>query len=138
MGSGNWVVNILNNAIETWSNMFAQIWTLISTSPQNFKDGAVWDVMLSIHDGLKAIALGLLVLFFVIGVVKTTTNFSEFKRPEHALKLFLRFAVAKIVVTYGLDLIRAIFRIIQGVIVQIVNGSGGLVGGDLALPKIVR
>ena len=64
MGSGNWVVDILNNAIETWSNMFAQIWTLISTSPQNFKDGAVWDVMLSIHDGLKAIALGLLVLFF--------------------------------------------------------------------------
>lgn len=138
MGSGNWVVDILNNAIETWSNMFAQIWTLISTSPQNFKDGAVWDVMLSIHDGLKAIALGLLVLFFVIGVVKTTTNFSELKRPEHALKLFLRFAVAKIVVTYGLDLILAIFRIIQGVIVQIANGSGGLVGGDLALPEIVR
>ena len=87
MGSGNWVVDVLNNAIETWSNMFGQIWDLITTSPASFKGGAIWDIIVDIHGGLKAIAYALLVLFFVIGVVKTTTNFSELKRPEQALKL---------------------------------------------------
>ena len=137
MGSGNWVVDVLNNAIETWSRMFGQIWELITTSPASFKGGAIWDIIVDIHGGLKAIAYALLVLFFVIGVVKTTTNCSELKRPEQALKLFLRFAIAKAVVTYGMDILLAVFRIIQGVISSIAGGSGGLVGGDFALPEEV-
>lgn len=138
MGSGNWVVDNLNNALETWSDFFGQIWTLISTSPQSFKGGAVWDIMVDIHGGLKAIAYALLVLFFLIGVVKTTTNFSELKRPEQALKLFIRFAVAKIVVTYSMDLLLAVFRIIQGVITQIAGNAGGIMSGNFALPDAIQ
>lgn len=138
MGSGNWVVDNLNNALETWSDFFGQIWTLISTSPQSFKGGAVWDIMVDIHGGLKAIAYALLVLFFLIGVVKTTTNFSELKRPEQALKLFIRFAVAKIVVTYSMDLLLAVFRIIQGVITQIAGNAGGIMSGNFTLPDVIQ
>lgn len=138
MGSGNWVVDNLNNALETWSDFFGQIWTLISTSPQSFKGGAVWDIMVDIHGGLKAIAYALLVLFFLIGVVKTTTNFSELKRPEQALKLFIRFAVAKIVVTYSMDLLLAVFRIIQGVITQIAGNAGGIMSGNFSLPDVIQ
>ena len=56
--------------------------------------------MLDINGALKAIGYGLLVLFFAVGVVKTCGSFTDVKRPEHALKLFIRFALAKAAVTY--------------------------------------
>ena len=72
---------------------------------------------------LQAIGLALLVLFFVIGIVRTCTNFSELKRPEQAIKLFLRFAIAKGIVTYGLELMLAVFKIIQGIVSTIMAKS---------------
>ncbi len=80
--------------------------------------------MLNINDALKAIGLGLLVLFFAVGVVKTCSSVADLKRPEHALKLFVRFALAKAAVTYGLDLMLAVFRIVQGMVSTIITRSG--------------
>ena len=80
--------------------------------------------MLNINDALKAIGLGLLVLFFAVGVVKTCSSGAVLKRPEHALKLFVRFALAKAAVTYGLDLMLAVFRIVQGMVSTIITRSG--------------
>ena len=50
--------------------------------------------------------------------------FTEVKRPEHALKIFIRFAIAKGVVTYGLELMMALFNIIQGVTSTIMQTAG--------------
>ena len=69
----------LNSALSTWNDKLTEIWTLISTSPENFKDGGVWSVIVNINDGLKAIGYALLVLFFVMGVVKTCGSFAEVK-----------------------------------------------------------
>lgn len=80
--------------------------------------------MLNINDALKAIGLGLLVLFFAVGVVKTCSSVADLKRPEHAIKLFVRFALAKAAVTYGLDLMLAVFRIVQGMVSTIITQSG--------------
>ena len=134
----NAIVEILNKALGTWSHYLALIWDLLTTSPAEFKDGAIWNIMVNIHSGIKGIAYGLLVLFFVVGVMKTTTNFSELKRPEQALKLFLRFAIAKGVVTYSMDLMEAIFRIIQGIMHQIYASSGTVFDGNLELPNALR
>lgn len=122
--SDNWVVQNLQNALETWNSKLAEIWTLITQSPADFKGGGIWDVIVNIHGALQAIGLALLVLFFVIGVMKTCGSFAEVKKPEHALKLFMRFAIAKIVVTHGLNLMLAMFKIIQGVISTIMTTSG--------------
>jgi hypothetical protein len=97
---------------------------LITQSPQQFKGGAIWNVVLNINGTLQAIGYALLVLFFVIGMVKTCGSFTEVKKPEHALKLFVRFAIAKAVITYGLDLMLALLDIIQGVISQIMQSAG--------------
>lgn len=51
-------------------------------------------------------------------------NFIEIKKPEHALKLFVRFVLAKTIVGYGLDLMMALFRIVQGVISTAMNTAG--------------
>lgn len=109
--SDNWVVQNLENALNPWNEKLAEIWQLITLRPQQFKGGAIWGVIVDIHGALQAIGLALLVLFFVVGVMKTCGSFAEVKRPEHALKLFIRFALAKGAVTYGMELILALFNI---------------------------
>ena len=61
--SDNWIVANLGNAFSTWNDKMTEIWSLITTSPQNFKGGAIWGVISGINGGLQAIGLGLLVLF---------------------------------------------------------------------------
>ena len=87
--SDNWVVQNLENALETWNSKLSEIWQLLTTSPQQFKGGSIWSVMVNINGAVQAIGLALLVLFFVVGVVRTCGSFTDVKKPEHALKLFI-------------------------------------------------
>ena len=132
--SDNWVVQNLQNALDTWNSKLAEIWQILTQSPENFKGGGIWQVIVRIHGALQAIGYALLVLFFVVGVVKTCGSFTEVKRPEHALKIFIRFAIAKGVVTYGLELMMALFNIIQGVTSTIMQTAGFGSTEDTVLP----
>ena len=67
--------------------------------------------------------------------MKTCGSFAEVKKPEHALKLFIRFALAKGVVTYGLELMMALFNIVQGVISTIMNAAGFGTAAQTVLPQ---
>lgn len=122
--SDNWVVQNLENALETWSDKLAEIWQLLTTSPQSFKGGNIWNVIVTINGAVQAIGLALLVLFFVVGMVRTCGSFTDVKKPEHALKLFIRFALAKGAITYGMELMLALFNIGQGIISTIMNAAG--------------
>lgn len=122
--SENWVVQNLQNALTTWNEKLAEIWQLVSQSPQSFKGGAIWNVMVGIHGAVSAVGLAMLVLFFVVGVMKTCGSFAELKRPELALKVFVRFAIAKAAVTYGLELMTAMFSIVQGLTSTIMSAGG--------------
>ena len=135
MSSGNWIVDNLNNALNTWNDKLGEIWNLITQSPETFKGGAVWNVIVNIHSAVKAVGLGLLVLFFVIGVMKTFGSFAEMKRPEVAVKVFIRFILAKAVITYGLELMMALFRIVQGLMSTIMGASGVGGGTPTVLPS---
>lgn len=132
--SDNWVVQNLQNALDTWNSKLAEIWQILTQSPENFKGGGIWQVIVQIHGALQAIGYALLVLFFVVGVVKTCGSFTEVKRPEHALKIFIRFAIAKGVVTYGLELMMALFNIIQEVTSTIMQTAGFGSTEDTVLP----
>lgn len=133
--SDNWVVQNLENALNTWNEKLAEIWQIITQSPQQFKGGTIWSVIVNIHGAVQAIGLALLVLFFVVGVVKTCGSFAELKKPEHALKLFIRFALAKGVVTYGLQLMMALFEIVQGLVSTIMNAAGFGSAQQTVLPQ---
>ena len=132
--SDNWVVQNLQNALDTWNSKLAEIWQILTQSPETFKGGGIWQVIVQIHGALQAIGYALLVLFFVVGVVKTCGSFTAVKRPEHALKIFIRFAIAKGVVTYGLELMMALFNIIQGVTSTIMQTAGFGSTEDTVLP----
>lgn len=129
------IIDNLTNALQTWNEKLAEIWLLLTQSPQNFKGGHIWDIIVKIHGALLAIGLALLVLFFVVGVIKTCTNLSEIKRPEHALKLFIRFAIARGLVVYGMDLMCAIFEIIQGITSRIMTTVGIGSASETVLPQ---
>ena len=133
--SDNWVVQNLQNALDTWNSKLGEIWQLVTQTPETFKGGTIWNVITNIHGAVQAIGLALLVLFFVVGVMKTCGSFAEVKKPEHALKLFIRFAIAKIVVTYGLDLMLSLFKIVQGVISTIITASGMGGASSTTLPQ---
>jgi len=131
----SWIVSNLNAALSTWNDKLAEIWSLLTESPQTFKDGQVWGVMTGIHSALQAIGYGLLVLFFAVGVMKTCGSFVEVKKPEHALKLFIRFALAKGAVTYGLELMLTVFSIVQGMVSTIITQSGSSGMSSVTLPQ---
>ena len=136
--SDNWIVQNLENALKTWNDKLSEIWQLITQSPEQFKGGTIWNVIVDIHGAVQAIGLALLVLFFVIGVMKTCGSFAEVKKPEHALKLFIRFALAKGVVTYGLELMMALFNIVQGLISTIMNAAGFGSAAQTVLPQEIE
>lgn len=87
MESDNWVVQNLVNALETWNSKLAEIWQIITQSPETFKGGDIWNVIVTINGALQAIGYALLVLFFVVGVVKTCGSFAEVKKTGTCLEI---------------------------------------------------
>ncbi len=134
MGSGNWIVDNLNSALGIWNGKLAEIWQLLSTTPEEFKGGGVWTVIQGINGALQAIGCALLVLFFVMGIVKTCSSFTELKKPEMVFKCFIRFVLAQAAVTHGMELMTALFKVAQGMISTIMTASGLSALTDTTLP----
>ena len=125
----------LNSALTTWNDKLAEIWTLISTSPENFKGGGVWTVIQNINGALQAVGYGLLVLFFAAGVVKTCGSFAELKKPEMAFRCFVRFVLAQAAVGHGMELMTALFSVAQGMVSTIMSSSGLTAMSATTLPS---
>lgn len=132
------ILDNLTNAINTWNQKMTEIWLLLTQTPQTFKGGHIWTVIVKIHNALTAIGLALLVLFFVVGMVKTCTSLTEIKRPEQALRLFLRFAVARVIVTYGMTIMTKVFEIVQGITSKIMTTVGVGSATTTTIPKVIE
>lgn len=130
----NWLIESLKWTFEFWNNKQTEIWQLVSTTPEEFNGGDIWRLALTLNDGLKAIGYGLLVLFFALSICKSTINFRDLRRPEQGLRFFIRFVLAKTAVTYGIDLMTAIFNICTG-IVSVIAEKMGTAAADMALPE---
>lgn len=130
----NWIVESLKWTFELWNEKQAEIWDLISLTPQEFKGGDIWSLALTINDALQAIGYGLLVLFFAISICKSTINFRDFRRPEQGLRFFIRFVLAKTAVTYGIELMNAVFNICSGIVSSIASKMGDMTSA-VSLPE---
>lgn len=132
--SDNWIITNLENALSTWNDKLSEVWLLITETPQNFKGGAIWMTIVDINGALQAIGYGLLVLFFAMGIFRSTASFKDFQRPEYALKHFIRFVLAKTAITYALDIMTGIFSICGGVVNTIGSSMGGMTQVAATLP----
>ena len=129
------IIDNLTSALNTWNEKLAEIWMLLTQSPETFKGGDIWNIIVKIHGALQAIGLSLLVLFFLWGMIRTCTNWQDIKRPEHAFKLFLRFIIARGLVMYGMELMTGIFEIVQGVVSTITHTVGLGIAESTVIPQ---
>lgn len=138
--NNSWVLDLLEYGVSFWGKMLNEIWDLLGTTPENFKGGGIWGVMVSINDGIKYIAYSLLVIFFGIGLIKTCMNFEELRRPEVAVKYFIRYILTKTAVTGVMSLMGAVFSIVQLIVQKIIDISGlkGRALGGMTIPDAVK
>ena len=134
----NWIVENLNNAFDTWNSKMVEIWSLLSESPQTFKDGAMWDLAVDINGALQAIGYALLILFFAMSIFKNSMNFHDLKRPEQALRYFIRFVAAKTAITYGMDIMILLFDICAGIVSTIADSMGSVASLAVSLPSEIE
>lgn len=130
----NWIAESLKWTFELWNEKQTEIWNLISLTPQEFKGGEIWSLVLTINDALQAIGYGLLVLFFAISICKSTISFRDFRRPEQGLRFFIRFLLAKTAVTYGIELMNTVFNICSGIVSSIASKMGDMTNA-VSLPE---
>lgn len=131
----SWVTENLQNALDTWNEKLGEIWQLLMQSPETFRGGSIWTAILDIHDMLQAIGYALLILFFLAGVMKTCGSLSELKRPEQAVRLFIRFILAKGAMTYGTEILVGILSVIQGIMGDVMESTGVGQASGLILPQ---
>lgn len=131
------IVSLLENALNTWNQKLGDLWGLLTQSPETFKGGSIWRVMKLINETLQSAGLGLVVLFFLFGLIQSCSSIAEFKRPEQAISAFVRLIIAKTVVVYGLELMQKIIAIVQTVVNSIMRTVDIGTIASATLPKEV-
>ncbi len=133
--SDNWIVGNLQSAFNTWNDKLTEIWSLVATSPETFRGGAMWTTIVGINDTLKAVAYGLLVLFFAMGIFQSAASFKDFQRPEYALRHFIRFVAAKVAVSSAMEIMTAVYAVCGGVVQSVMGSMGGMTAASVSVPQ---
>ena len=126
----NWIIDNLNYAFGVWNDKLTEMWSLLTQSPQAFKGGTIWQTIQTVNGAMQGISYGLLVLFLAIGIFRSSASFRDFQRPEHVLRHFIYFVMAKLAVTYGIDLMVDIFTVCAGIISAAAGSGGDDTGAD--------
>lgn len=129
------ITSLLDKALNTWNEKLAEVWSLLTTSPENFKGGAIWGIVQQIYGSIQGVGYSLLVLFFLVGMLKTTTSPQDLRRPETLVKLILRFIISKAVITYGMDILMAVMEVPQGMVGGILSTIGVGSVQEVQLPE---
>jgi len=132
----NWIIDNLNYAFGVWNDKLTEMWSLLTQSPQAFKGGTIWQTIQTVNGAMQGIGYGLLVLFLAIGIFRSSASFRDFQRPEHVLRHFIYFVMAKLAVTYGIDLMVDIFAVCAGIISAAAGSVGGIDGATVFLASI--
>jgi len=135
LGTAAWYE--LMQGLEYLGDMLDKMWAILTTSPQSFKGGGIWSVITTINGVLGAIGTALLVLFFTVGVIKTCGSFAELKKPETAVKVFIRFAISKALIDNCLSLLVDFVTIVQGIIKKITESSSIGTALEFTIPSDV-
>lgn len=133
--SDNWIVGNLQSAFNTWNGKLTEIWSLVTTSPESFRGGTIWTAIVNINDALKAVAYGLLVLFFAMGIFQSAASFKDFQRPEFALRHFIRFVAAKVAVSSAMEIMTAVYAVCGGVVQSVMGSMGGMTAASVSVPQ---
>jgi hypothetical protein len=90
---GESAYDCLEIALEIWENAFDKIVDILTQSPNEMFNGAAWTYIENIMGAFVSIAYMLVILFFYMGMIHSTTSFMENKRLVYVFKSILRFAL---------------------------------------------
>lgn len=133
--SDNWIIGNLQAAFNTWNEKLAEIWQLITTTPEDFRGGTIWGTIVTINEAMEAIGYGLLVLFFAMSIFQSAVSFRDLKRPEFALRHFIRFLLAKVAVGSAMEIMNGIFTVCGGIVQTVMGSIGGLAAASVSVPQ---
>lgn len=126
-------MTLLDHAVNMFNKFMGETWNMLTTGLEDFMGGSIWRVMSTINNGLIAGGLALLVVFTFMGVIKSTVSLAELKRPEAAVRVFVRFIFAKALITYGATFMLYVFDIVQAAVLTINRYAGTFT--KAAVPK---
>lgn len=133
--SDNWIVGNLQVAFNIWNEKLVEIWSLVTTTPQDFRGGGVWMTIININNTLVGVGYGLLVLFFAMAIFQSAASFKDFQRPEFVLRHLIRFIAAKVAVGSAMEIMTTIFSICGGIVQSVMGSVGGMAGASVTMPQ---
>lgn len=123
MSMAEWGIEIINSALEWWSDRFATAFSVLTVSPDE-QFPATWSAITSINGYIAAISVPVAVIFFYIGLTRTAIRFEELRRPERFFGVFIRLIVAVFLVTKCQEILFNLMKIFQGAMVKIMGLPG--------------
>lgn len=116
-------MEMIQGALDFWNFVFERVYYLLTLDLQGFSP-TVYSAMQNINTALQAFGYGFLVIFTLLEIVRTCTDFRELQRPEYVLKVFMRFILTKYIIGYGFTLVNDLFGLLRGVIESIFTAGG--------------
>ena len=115
-GLGETILALLEVVFGFWNNQVNLVFELLGQSPQTFKGGGPWSVIERVEPLFVGIGSALVVLFFVIGFCAESVDIREEVRFESILRMFIRVALAQWLVSYNVDIMKAVFTSIGNLV----------------------
>ncbi len=131
-------INFLDNALSGWNEKLSEVFSLLTTAPDEFRGGAVWSVMLGIFNAMVGVGLALTILCWCIGVIKNVGTMSELRRPEIAVRIIVRLVFTQYVVTHSLELLKQFINLASSLLRDIMAASGFSLSSSMAVPQEIR
>lgn len=122
--SGAGIENLLDYALQIWANTLSIILNVLTTPLDKMFDGNVWAVIKTVCQALQAIGTTILIICFLMGVVNALSSMVDTRRGENAAKVFIRFIIAKEVVTRGLDIMLGLMSFSQSLVIKVIDATG--------------
>lgn len=137
----DWLSNMIESlwdwVLGIWGSGLSSIQLWLTTSPSEFGGGQIWNVVEDMQGSLQGIGYTLLVLFFYIGLTKSTLSFYELRRPEISFSLFIRFFIIKTLIDSGTGILLLLIKTSQRVVSAVFSASS-LTNSIVTLPDDIR
>lgn len=113
-------IDFIQTVLENWNENYKKVVDVLTTSPETLYPDA-WATMGIIAGYLSSIGAALLIVFFYVGITKTTLHFEDLRRPERFIGPVVRLIIGEALVINGYTLSLKVLEIFQGTILGIFN-----------------
>jgi len=128
-------IEFVQTILDLWNKSYTKVVTILTTSPSELYPEA-WTTMGNVAGYLASIGAALLIVFFYIGLTKTTLHFEELRRPERFIGPVVRLVIGEALVINGYTLLLKVLEIFQGIINGVfqITGDAGDSGQVAKIP----